>query len=70
MSRTALIVDDSHTMRQMVALPLTSAGFAVVQAEHGKDAANKVAAGAKTDIVVTDHKMHKMGGFTLIKELQ
>jgi DNA-binding response OmpR family regulator len=32
MSKTALIVDDSPTMRQMVAFTLTNAGFTVVEA--------------------------------------
>jgi len=63
-------VDDSPTMRQMVALTLTNAGFTVVEAEHGKDAVNKVAGGSKMDIVVTDLNMPEMDGITLIKELR
>ncbi|HBH81360.1 MAG TPA: two-component system response regulator, partial [Nitrospira sp.] len=70
MSKTALIVDDSPTMRQMVAFTLTNAGFTVVEAEHGKDAVNKVAAAGKMDIVVTDLNMPEMDGITLIKELR
>ena len=62
MSKTALVVDDSPTMRQMVALTLTNAGFTVVEAEHGKDAVNKVAGGSKVDIVVTDLNMPEMTG--------
>ena len=42
MSKTALVVDDSPTMRQMVAFTLTNAGFKVVEAEHGRDAVAKV----------------------------
>jgi two-component system chemotaxis response regulator CheY len=70
MSKTALVVDDSPTMRQMVALTLSNAGFKVVEAEDGKDAVNKVAAGPKMDIVVTDLNMPEMDGITLIKELR
>lgn len=70
MSKTALVVDDSPTMRQMVALTLTNAGFIVVEAEHGKDAVKKVAAGPKMDIVVTDLNMPEMDGISLIKELR
>ena len=70
MSKTALVVDDSPTMRQMVAFTLTNAGFKVVEAEDGKDAVNKVAAGPKMDIVVTDLNMPEMDGITLIKELR
>jgi two-component system, chemotaxis family, chemotaxis protein CheY len=70
MSKTALVVDDSPTMRQMVALTLTNAGFNVVEAEHGRDAVSKVAGGSKMDIVVTDLNMPEMDGITLIKELR
>jgi two-component system chemotaxis response regulator CheY len=70
MSKTALVVDDSPTMRQMVAFTLTNAGFNVVEAEHGKDAVNKVVAGPKMDIVVTDLNMPEMDGISLIKELR
>ncbi|THJ19659.1 MAG: response regulator [Nitrospira sp. CG24E] len=70
MGKTALVVDDSPTMRQMVALTLTNAGFKVVEAEHGKDAVNKVADGSKMDIVITDLNMPEMDGIALIKELR
>ncbi len=70
MSKTALVVDDSRTMRQMVAFTLTNAGFTVIEAEDGKDAVSKVAAGTKLDIVVTDLNMPEMDGITLIKELR
>ncbi len=70
MSKTALIVDDSRTMRQMVAFTLTNAGFTVVEAENGKDAVSKVSGGAKMDIVVTDLNMPEMDGIALIKELR
>ena len=70
MDKTALVVDDSPTMRQMVAFTLTNAGFKVVEAEHGKDAVNKVVAGPKMDIVVTDLNMPEMDGISLIKELR
>jgi two-component system chemotaxis response regulator CheY len=70
MSKIALVVDDSRTMRQMVAFTLTNAGFTVIEAEDGKDAVRKVEAGTKLDIVVTDLNMPEMDGITLIKELR
>ncbi|BFU91020.1 MAG: chemotaxis regulator transmitting signal to flagellar motor component [Nitrospira sp.] len=70
MGKIALIVDDSPTMRQMVAFTLTNAGFTVVEAQDGKDAVNKVAGGGKMDIVVTDLNMPEMDGIALIKELR
>ena len=70
MGKTALIVDDSPTMRQMVAFTLTNAGFTVIEAQDGKDAVNKVAGGGKMDVVVTDLNMPEMDGIALIKELR
>jgi len=70
MSRTALVVDDSPTMRQMVAFTLTSAGFTVQEAENGKDAVAKVSGQPKWDLVVTDLNMPEMDGIALIKELR
>ena len=70
MTKTALVVDDSPTMRQMVAFTLTNAGFKVVEAEHGKDAIAKISGGQKMDIVVTDLNMPEMDGISLIKELR
>ena len=67
MSKTALVVDDSPTMRQMVAFTLTNAGFTVVEAEHGRDAVNKVTGGPKMDIVVTDLNMPEMHGIEVLQ---
>ena len=70
MSKTALVVDDSPTMRQMVAFTLTNAGFTVVEAENGKDAVSKVADGSKMDIVVTDLNMPEMDGIEATKQIR
>lgn len=70
MGKTVLVVDDSSTMRQMVAFTLTGAGFQVVEAGNGKEAMSKVAGGVKPDLVVTDLNMPEMDGIGLIKEIR
>ena len=70
MAKTVLVVDDSPTMRQMVAFTLTNAGYQVVEAGNGKEAVGKVNGGAKPDLVVTDLNMPEMDGITLIKEIR
>ena len=64
-----LAVDDSASMRQMVAFTLKGAGFDVVEAENGKVALDK-AKGQQFDLVISDVNMPVMDGITLIKELR
>src|SRR5450631_666458 len=69
MVKTALIVDDSTTMRQMVAFTLREAGFQVIEAEHGQDALDKIP-GHHINLVITDLNMPVMDGFTFIKSVR
>ena len=64
-----LAVDDSASMRQMVAFTLKGAGHSVVEAVDGVDALAK-AKGGKFDLVISDVNMPNMDGITLIKELR
>ncbi len=70
MGKTVLVVDDSSTMRQMVAYTLTNAGYEVVEAGNGKEAVGKLNGGAKPALVVTDLNMPEMDGITLITEIR
>jgi two-component system, chemotaxis family, chemotaxis protein CheY len=63
------VVDDSKTMREMVAFTLKNAGYAVVEAEDGKAALNALS-GGKMDAVITDLNMPNMNGFELIRALR
>jgi two-component system chemotaxis response regulator CheY len=69
MSKMALVVDDSTSMRQMVAFTLQQAGFSVIEGSDGKDALGKVN-GKSVNLVVTDLNMPVMDGISLIKELR
>ena len=60
MAKTILAVDDSGSLRQMVAFSLTAAGYQVVQAVDGQ----------VVDLVLTDQNMPNMDGLTLIKSLR
>ena len=66
MSARILVVDDSASMRQMVAFALTSAGFAVEEAEDGAVALGR-AKGQRFNAVVTDVNMPNMDGITFLK---
>lgn len=69
MPRTVLIVDDSITIRQMVAFTVKQAGMEPVEAEDGQAALNQLA-GRRVDLVITDLNMPQMDGITLIRELR
>lgn len=69
MLKTVLIVDDSTTMRQMVADTLHKAGFTVVEGVNGADALKKLA-GRAVHLVITDFNMPVMGGMALVKQLR
>ena len=69
MAKTILAVDDSSSLRQMVAFSLKAAGYQVVEAVDGQDGLEK----AKTksiNLVLTDQNMPGMDGLTLIRELR
>lgn len=69
MAKTILSVDDSSSIRQMVAFTLKGAGYEVIEAVDGQEALEK--AKAKTvDMVLTDQNMPRMDGLTLIKNLR
>lgn len=69
MSKTILAVDDSGSLRQMVAFSLTTAGYKVVQAVDGVDGLSK-AKDSVVDLVLTDQNMPNMDGLTLIQNLR
>lgn len=66
---TILAVDDSRSLRQMVAVTLQSAGHQVTEAEDGQQALQLAKSGA-FHLVLTDVNMPNMDGITLIKELR
>jgi two-component system chemotaxis response regulator CheY len=69
MTKTILTVDDSVTMRQMIAFTLRSAGFEVVEAADGEDALEKVK-GCSMDLIITDINMPRMDGIALLQKLR
>jgi two-component system chemotaxis response regulator CheY len=64
-----LAVDDSASMRKMVAFTLKAAGYDVVEAVDGDDAL-EIARTRKFDCVVTDVNMPNKDGITLIRDLR
>jgi two-component system chemotaxis response regulator CheY len=65
-TKTILTVDDSRTMRDMLHLALTEAGFRVVQAVDGLDGLEALDA-AQADVIITDINMPRLDGFGFIE---
>ena len=64
-----LAVDDSASMRQMVAFTLKGAGHTVTDAADGQQALD-IAKTQSFDVVLTDVNMPVMDGITLTRELR
>jgi two-component system, chemotaxis family, chemotaxis protein CheY len=69
MAKTILTVDDSASMRQMVKMTLSDAGYAVVEAGDGVQGL-VVARAHPVDLVLTDLNMPGMDGLALVRELR
>jgi len=69
MGKSILVVDDTRSMRKMVAAVLAGAGYDVAEAGDGIEALD-LAKSRRFDLVVTDHNMPRMDGVTLVRELR
>ncbi|MCP4752954.1 MAG: response regulator [Proteobacteria bacterium] len=69
MGKTILTVDDSASVRQMVAFTLKNEGYEIMEAVDGVDALAKLEE-KPADMVLTDLNMPNMDGIELIKNLR
>ena len=67
MSRTILTIDDSASIRQMVAMTLKSAGHTVLEAGNGAEGYDQ-ATGNTVHAVITDLNMPVMNGIEFIRK--
>jgi two-component system chemotaxis response regulator CheY len=68
MGKTILTVDDSASVRQMIAFTLRTSSYEVIEAVDGRDALTKLSAGVR--LVITDLNMPAMDGLTLIRRIR
>ena len=69
MTLQVLAVDDSRTMRNLIAIALSDAGFEGHFADDGEQAL-EVLAGIEPDAIITDINMPKLDGFGFINEVR
>lgn len=67
--KTVLTVDDSPSIRRMIAMTLTEAGYAVIEACDGKDGLAK-ATSNPIDAIITDQNMPELDGLGFIRALR
>ena len=70
MAMTILVVDDSLTMVMSLKSTLTMHKFVVETASNGQFALDKLKAGLKPNLILTDINMPVMGGLELIGKVR
>jgi len=69
MSKTIMVVDDSGSFRTVVRLALQKAGYGVIEAVDGQDAAEKLS-GSKPSLIVCDVNMPRMDGLAFARHVK
>lgn len=67
MPKAILVVDDSFSMRKMVAFTLQEQGYDVTESVNGRDALNRLNTN-EFDAIVADVNMPVMDGITFVRE--
>ncbi len=72
MAKTIMIVDDSASLRSVVNIALSRAGYEVLEASDGQDALKKLSTlGArKVHLIISDVNMPVMGGIEFVTQLK
>lgn len=68
MGKKILTVDDSASVRQMIAFTLRTAGYDVIEAVDGRDALPKLS--SDVGLVITDLNMPQIDGMALIRRVR
>jgi two-component system chemotaxis response regulator CheY len=66
---TILVVDDSPTIRLLLSVALTAAGFVVLEAEDGVRGLDLLETCA-VDLIITDLNMPRMNGLGLVEKIR
>jgi two-component system chemotaxis response regulator CheY len=68
-SKTILTVDDSRTIRDMLCMTLSEAGYRVLQAVDGVDGIERLQT-ETPDAIITDINMPRLDGFGFIEQVR
>lgn len=70
MAKTILIVDDSASLRVVVKIALTRAGYEVIEAGDGKLGLAELDKAGKVNLIVSDVNMPNMDGITFVTQVK
>ena len=70
MAKTILIVDDSSSLRTVVRIALTRAGYEVLEAGDGVEGLKALDKAAKVHLIVSDVNMPNMDGITFVTQVK
>lgn len=70
MGKKVMIVDDSRTVRQQVAVALLQAGFEVVEAENGVQGLERIQSTPDLSMVICDVNMPHMNGIDMLNAVK
>jgi two-component system chemotaxis response regulator CheY len=70
MTKTVLVVDDSSTVRQQVALALRHAGFDIVEAADGQEGLATIESNRDIAMVVCDVNMPVLNGLEMVERIK
>jgi twitching motility two-component system response regulator PilG len=67
---SVLVVDDSRTIRKLVAMTMSSAGFRVIEAEDGAGALESIRDSGTPDLILLDVAMPGMDGYEVCRQIR
>src|SRR5437868_4265369 len=70
MSKKVIVIDDSQTIRQQVAITLSRGGFEVLEAVDGIDGAEVIGRNADAGLVICDVNMPRMDGLQMLEAVK
>lgn len=70
MKKRIIVIDDSQTVRQQVALVLGGAGYEIIEAEDGVEGARAIRANPGAALAICDVNMPKLGGLEMLESLR
>ncbi len=70
MGKKVIVIDDSRTIRQLVGIVLTQAGYEVLEAADGLEGAEKITLESDLAMVLCDVTMPRMTGLEMLEVIK